>query len=56
MPKVKVPLKQLAELTKRLLEKYNVPYDEIRISEGEKEDDVDYIIAVYTKKIYHLIK
>ncbi|MBK3332784.1 hypothetical protein GWK41_06850 [Persephonella atlantica] len=51
MPKVKVPLKEIAKLTKRLLEKNNIPYDEIKVSEGEKEDEVDYIIAVYTKKV-----
>ncbi len=50
MPEVKVSLKNIAKLTKQLLEKYNIPYNEIKISEGEKEDDTDYIIAIYTKK------
>ncbi len=50
MAKVKVPLKNIGEITKRILEKNKIPYDEIKVSEGDREDNVEYIIAVYSKK------
>ncbi|WP_457627355.1 hypothetical protein [Persephonella sp.] len=50
MAKVKVSLKNIGELTKTILEKNKIPYDEIKVSEGEREDNVEYIIAMYSKK------
>ena len=50
MPKLEVPLKELGKHVRNILDKNNISYDEIRISKGEKQDDVDYIIAIFSSK------
>ncbi|EDP73078.1 hypothetical protein [Hydrogenivirga sp. 128-5-R1-1] len=47
MAKVLVPLKNVAKETQHVLDKYKIPYSEIRVSENEKkEDNIEFIISI----------
>ncbi len=47
MAKVLVPLKNVAKETQHVLEKYKIPYSEIKVSKNEnKEDNIEFIISI----------